>query len=316
MEIKIEKYDSESRDIWNDFVDYSKNGTFLFYRDFMEYHAHRFTDSSLMFYHKDKLIALLPANLVDNVLYSHQGLTYGGLILGTSCTTMLILDIFESLKVYLKNLGIVKFIYKVVPHIYHKLPAEEDLYALFRNEARLIGRSVSSCIVQKDRLRFTELRRRGVLKAEDCRLTIKKGVRFRGFWKILTDNLVHKYNVAPVHSLSEIEYLKSIFPTNIHLFEVWNNEKILAGCVVFDTGKVAHIQYISASEKGKECGALDYLFNYLIQKVYITKPYFDFGISTEMNGTVLNEGLIFQKEGFGGRGIVYDTYQLDIQPAK
>lgn len=312
MEIKIEKYDSELKDAWDDFVDYSKNATFLFYRDFMEYHTHRFTDASLMFYHKNKLIALLPANIVGDVLYSHQGLTYGGLILGTSCTTKLILDIFDSLKSYLKDSGITRLIYKTIPHIYHKLPAEEDLYALFRNEARLIGRSVSSCIVQKDRIRFSELRRRGIQKAEDCHLIVKKGVRFRSFWKILTDNLVHKYNVAPVHSVSEIEYLKSLFPTSIHLFEVWNSERILGGCVVFDTGRVAHIQYISASEKGKECGALDYLFDYLIQKIYVTKPYFDFGISTEQNGTILNESLIFQKEGFGGRGIVYDTYQLDI----
>ncbi|HCO66383.1 MAG TPA: GNAT family N-acetyltransferase [Dysgonomonas sp.] len=312
MEIRIERYDADLKDEWDNFVDYSKNGTFLIYRDFMEYHAHRFTDSSLMFYNKNKLIALLPANIADNVMYSHQGLTYGGLILGSLCTTKMILDIFDSLKSYLKKEGIKRLVYKAVPHIYHKLPAEEDLYALFRNNARLVGRSVSSCIIQKDRIRFTELRRRGIQRAEDCRLTVKKGIRFRSFWKILTDNLVLKYNVAPVHSVSEIEYLKSIFPTNIHLFEVWNEQKILGGCVIFDTGKVAHVQYISASDEGKECGALDYLFNYLIQKIYVTKPYFDFGTSTEKNGVILNEGLIFQKEGFGGRGIVYDTYELDI----
>lgn len=313
MEIKIEKYNPDLKDEWDDFVASSKNGTFLFYRDFMEYHSHRFTDNSLLFYQNNKLIALLPANIANDTLYSHQGLTYGGLILSVSTTAEGVLSIFGLLKEYLTNEGINQLIYKTVPHIYHKLPSEEDLYALFRNEAQLVSRSISSCIVQKDRLRFSELRRRGVSKGERHQLTIKKGERFRGFWKILTENLIHKYNVAPVHSISEIEYLKSIFPTNIHLFEVWEHDKMLGGCVIFDTGKVAHVQYVSANEEGKKCGALDFLFDYLIQKIYVTKPYFDFGISTEHNGTILNEGLIFQKEGFGGRGIVYDTYQLNLK---
>ena len=313
MEIRIEKYSPELRDEWDDFVASSKNGTFLFYRDFMEYHSHRFTDNSLLFYQKGRLIALLPGNIVGNTLYSHQGLTYGGLILSVFTTAEAVLSIFSTLKDYLAKEGIEQFIYKTIPHIYHKLPAEEDLYALFRNDAQLISRSISSCIVQKDRPRFSELRRRGVNKGEKCRLFVKKGERFRGFWKILTENLFRRYNVAPVHSLSEIEYLKSIFPTNIHLFEVWEGDRMLAGCVIFDTGKVAHVQYISANEEGKKCGALDFLFDYLIQKIYITKPYFDFGTSTEHGGTILNEGLISQKEGFGGRGIVYDTYRLQLK---
>jgi hypothetical protein len=45
---------------------------------------------------------------------------------------------------------------------------------------------------------------------------------------------------------------------------------------------------------------------------YCNISIFDFGISTENSGFFLNEGLLFQKESFGGRAIVYETYKLLI----
>lgn len=309
MEIKIKKYNPEQKKEWDSFVASSKNGTFLFYRDFMEYHSDRFTDCSFLFYYKDKLIALLPANIQDDVLYSHQGLTYGGFILDQSATTKLVLSIFGALIDYLKVNHIHEFIYKPVPHIYHKLPAEEDLYALYRDNAVLTGRSISSCISQVNAVKYSELRKRGIKKAQKNNLQINETSDFSCFWQILEENLSQRFNVLPVHSLSEINYLKSKFPDNIRLFEVKDSDAVIAGCVLFDTDRVVHVQYISASGKGKESGALDLLFDYLITNNK-HKPYFEFGISTEKNGTYLNEGLISQKEGFGARGIVYDMYKL------
>lgn len=75
---------------------------------------------------------------------------------------------------------------------------------------------------------------------------------------------------------------------------------------------VVHTQYISANLEGKEIGALDLLFDYLINTEYSNYKIFDFGQSTENNGIYLNESLIFQKEGFGGRGVVYDIYEYEL----
>lgn len=86
----------------------------------------------------------------------------------------------------------------------------------------------------------------------------------------------------------------------------------LGGSLLYITKQVVHTQYISASVEGKELGALDLLFDYLINKEYTSYPYFDFGQSTESMGTVLNESLIFQKEGFGGRGMCYDIYEYEL----
>lgn len=54
------------------------------------------------------------------------------------------------------------------------------------------------------------------------------------------------------------------------------------------------------------------LFNHIINEVYANRCIFDFGKSTEQAGAFLNRNLIFQKEGFGGRGVCYDTYEYDL----
>ena len=77
---------------------------------------------------------------------------------------------------------------------------------------------------------------------------------------------------------------------------------------------IIHVQYISASEQGKALGALDLLFDELINCTFSHIPLFDFGQSTENSGLLLNNNLIFQKEGFGGRGVVYDIYKYEIDP--
>ena len=76
--------------------------------------------------------------------------------------------------------------------------------------------------------------------------------------------------------------------------------------------QIVHVQYISANYEGKELGALDMLFDYLINTQYKEYDYFDFGQSTEQMGNFLNENLLFQKEGFGGRGVIYPVYEINI----
>lgn len=311
--MQIIRYNNSLKSDWDAFVRTSKNGTFLFCRDFMDYHSDRFDDYSLLFFENDVLIALLPANLQGDVLYSHQGLTYGGLLLSSHNKTTQVLAIFDALLTHLKEKDIIKLVYKPIPHIYHIQPSEEDLYALFRQEAMLTFRAISSTICSDDKLGYSQLRKRKVKQAVKQDVLVAEFSEFEDFWNILEDNLLTRYKIKPVHSLHEINYLKSKFPDEIRLFCALKEDKILAGCLVFVTDKVAHIQYISASEEGKQIGALDIIFDKLINEIFSDKKYFDFGISTENGGLYLNEGLISQKEGFGARGIVYDTYQIDIK---
>lgn len=333
--IEIRRYTPEDAAEWNNFVWLkSRQGTFLFDRNYMDYHQDRFHDHSLMFFHKRKLYALLPANEViapdeacpfqngdaagstKKILYSHQGLTYGGLLTCPKVTAEVCIDIFESLREYLRENGFQSCIYKAMPWIYQRIPSEEDLYALTHvAHAKLKAREISTTISLDAAMRFSELRRRGIKKAKRNAL----GVKFTkfpnditAFWHLLDANLLERHHTHPVHSKEELELLMHRFPDNILCFVVEKDETIIGGSIVYATPQVIHTQYIAANELGKQLGALDALFDFIIHKCRWNVPYFDFGKSTEDEGNFLNRNLIHQKEGFGGRGIIYDTYEWEI----
>lgn len=310
---EVIRYTADKADLWNRFVAQSKQGTFLFDRNFMDYHADRFADHSLMIYRDQRLYALLAANQKDATLVSHGGLTYGGLLTTAQCSAKGVMDVFKVLNDYLCSVGVRHVIYKAIPHIYHRLPAEEDLYALTSVcNARLTIRDISSAIDGTFRLRFSESRCSGLRKAAKAGLRVAESDDIDGFWHILNDNLTAKYGVTPVHSTSELQLLRSRFPEHIKLWMVFDNDRILGGTLLFLTPRVLHTQYISANVEGKQKGALDFLFDYLLNHVYSNYPFVDFGKSTVSDSADLNEQLIFQKEGFGARAVCYDTYEWTL----
>lgn len=313
--MQIVRYTKEYKDAWDTFVDKSKNGTFLLKRNFMEYHSDRFKDCSFLFFEGNKLLALLPANINEktHTLYSHQGLTYGGLLLSREIMACQVLQLFDELLAYLhENLQVEKLIYKPIPHIYHNYPSEEDLYALFRHKAVLQQRLLSSVIDKKDVIPFSRIRKRHIRKAQEAGMTVCGSTDFTAFWKILNNRLSSKYHVNAVHTQKEIEYLYSLFPAQIQLFEARIGEVVMGGCVIFIMDDLIHIQYSSATEAGMELGTLDLLFYHVTYEVCPEKRYIDIGNSNEQGGWVLNENLIFRKETCGARAIVFDTYELNL----
>lgn len=310
---RIERFSPGKEAEWNSFVDSSRNGTFLHKRGYMDYHAHRFADHSLMFYRGEELVAILPAHIKDETFCSHNGLTYGGLLLSDRTTTAETLHLFEIAKEHITtNTAATRLIYKPTPHIYHSYPCEEDLYALFRNGAMLTERKVSSAIPLKSPLPISG--RRKLTEKTKSGLHIVEENDFSTFWRILEKRLQEKYDTAPVHSIEEITLLKNRFPDNIKLFCVADsNGNTLGGVVLFITDKVVHMQYSATTAEGRRLSALDYLYEELINNRFAGKEYFDFGISVEEGGRYLNSGLIAYKERMGGRAVVYDTYTIDLK---
>ena len=305
---------------WDAFVRESKNGTFLLERSFMDYHSDRFQDCSLMIYEDNLLVGLFPANWEEkgHIVWSHQGLTYGGLILSEEASQMQVLQMFQAILFwYMDFLQAERMIYKPIPYIYSNCASSEDLYALFRAGARLKSRGVSSAVAMTNPLRMRKLRVRGAKKAIDNGLYIDRMSEedwptLHAFWEVLTEVLETRHGVAPVHTEQEMALLMTRFPQQIKLYLVRKERRVVAGCVVFISRQVAHIQYIAASEEGRELGALDLLFRHMINERFKQMAYVDFGISTERGGMYLNEGLVFQKEGFGARTVCYDIYELEI----
>ncbi len=310
---EIRNYSHEHADEWNQFVAQSKNGTFLFDRRYMDYHADRFHDHSLMVYRRGKLYSLLPGNVADNTFFSHQGLTYGGLVMNEKVTAADVLDIFRLLNDKLREEGIKKVVYKPTPWIYHRLPSEEDLYALVEICNATLTRSISSAISREYPNQWYRIRQCGVRSARQAGICIEESTDLRPFWKILTENLRERYGLYPVHTVEEMELLHQRLPEHIRLFIAKEGGEVVGGTVLYLTDRVAHSQYIAASPRGKQLHALDLLFSVVIDEMLKQHVYFDFGISTERHGTYLNEQLIYQKEGFGGRGICYDWYEWTLK---
>lgn len=311
---EVRKYDIADRQEWDSFIGKSKNGTFLFKRGYMEYHNDRFEDCSLLVYDNKKLRAVLPANVKDDILQSHGGLTYGGLISDDCMTTETAMEVFSEINKYLLEQGIEKVVYKPTPWIYHTLPAEEDLYAIIQVcGAKLISREISSTVYLPNRPKFSQLRRRCVNKARRNGIIVRESNDIATFWNILNANLEGRYGVSPVHTEKELSLLASRFPDSIKLFMAYDGEEALGGTLVFVMNEIVHTQYIAASPKGKTVGALDMVFDELINEEFSNYRFLDFGKSTEHHGIWLNKNLIHQKEGFGGRGVCYDVYEWNVK---
>lgn len=307
----VKQYGPKNKDLWNNFIENSKNGVFLFNRNYMDYHSNRFEDFSLIFLKGEKIVAIIPANIKKDVLISHEGLTFGGIISNNKMSTVKMLEVFKIMKEFLKANGINKLVYKAIPHIYHTVPAEEDLYALFRNNARIIRRDVSSCIPISNRLNFTRQKRRNINRCKEKGLKVKRDYDFKTYMKIKEEDLIKNHGIKPVHSPEEMDLLANRFPDNIKLFTVKEDGEILSGIIIYESKNVAHGQYLAATERGKRFFVTDMISDFLINKYYKEKCY-DCGISTENNGHYLNEGLILFKEGFKANAITYDFYEMDI----
>lgn len=310
--VEVSRYAEQNRDRWDTFIREARNGHFMFLRDYMEYHADRFDDYSLLFEDKGKLVAVLPANRTEKALHSHNGLTFGGIISGPGMTTPKMLDVFTALKACCKDAGMSIFTYKAIPYIYHNSPSDEDLYALTLNGAQLVRRDVSATLDQDNRLKYSKGHKYNISKARRETFSIAENPDFSRYWGLLDQVLANRHGVNAVHTIDEIQRLAELFPENIRLFEVTNAKgQLIAGTVLYINGHVIHTQYLANSEEGRQTGALDYLIDDLINR-FQQYRYFDFGISTLEQGKILNEGLCAQKEGFGGRAIVHDFYELVI----
>ena len=311
--IAVAPYSSADHARWDAFVARSKNATFMLDRDYMDYHASRFQDASLIFYSRPgQIAALLPANRDGDTVYSHGGLTYGGVLSDERMTTPLMLRVFDALLEHFRGVGVRRLLYKAIPHIYHSLPAEEDLYALFRCGAMPVRRDVSTVIRLASRGPVRKGTQYSRAQAARAKLNLCESVDYAGFWRILEENLAARHTARPVHSLAEILLLQQRFPENIRLFGCFRKDEMLAGVVVYESKCVAHTQYISATEEGKRLGALHLLTEWLLREQYAAKSYWDFGHSNEDAGQKLNAGLIENKEGYGGRAVVYDQYEIEL----
>ncbi len=162
---------------------------------------------------------------------------------------------------------------------------------------------------------MTKLRRRKIKQAINKGLVVyeeKTEKGYQDFMILQNRTLNERHGVNAVHSSEEMFLLRSRFINNIHLYVTKMDDIIIAGTIIYEYDNVIHTQYLAASDEARKIGALDLVISYVIDMYRGKKQWMDFGISSEDNGKILNRGLIFQKEGFGGRTVTYRTYELYV----
>lgn len=313
-DIIIRRYSPADAPQWNELVAGSRNGLILHLRGYMDYHSDRFADHSLMAYAGNRLIAVLPANEVGRELHSHGGLTFGGwLSPERHIDAGVMMDITGAMVAYMREHGFGRLIYRPVPHIFHRYPAEEDLYALWRAGGTLSSCNISTVVDLRMPLDPDRGCRSAVNAARRAGVVTEPSDDWAAYWNLLSEVLHERFDAAPVHSLEEITLLHNRFPDRIRLHVARIDGQMVAGVVMFLLNGVARCQYIAANAEARQTKALTLLLTDLLRH-YTEREYryFDFGTSNESGGHLLNRSLMEQKSRLGGRGVIYPTYQLDL----
>lgn len=303
---------------WDALVRTSCNGTFLHTRRFLSYHGDRFVDRSVVLADpKGRLRGVLPAAEEPRrrgTVTSHPGLSYGGLVHDGTIRGERLIGVLREIGAYYAASGARELRYKPTPAIFHRVPAADDIYSLFRLRAERYRCDLSATIDVAERLKP----RHGRVHSQQ--LARKAGIEvdwdwggIDEYWSILEDNLRERFGVKPAHSLEEIQLLGRLFPDEIRLISARLKGRIVAGGVMFCARPVLHLQYSSADLTGRDLGGPDLVVEagiaYAREHGY---RYYSFGSSTEREGWELNESLYDFKLSFGGGAVVWEHYSLPL----
>jgi len=313
VNIRIERYGSEHADAWASVLRNAKNGIFQFERAYMEYHADRFKDVSLLAFVDDQPVAILPAAIdAHGLVTSHPGLTFGGVVLDTRIRSGVAFEVFDGMFAFLRECGGRRCVVKLLQAALSSYPSAELEYALWRRGFTLQRRDLSSLLPLGAALPFNNLKSRGVKKAAKAGIEVGAG-DVSVFHALMQQVLASKHGVAPVHSSDELELLQGRFPDRIFCRTARLHGDAVAGALVFDYGRAWHTQYLACSDQGRDTGALDLVVHELIREARERDAEcLSFGTSTVEAGRVINEGLLWQKESYGARAIVHDFYEGDL----
>lgn len=320
--MKITYFDESDTPLWEHFVQDSRNGTFMQLRKFLNYHPKgRFTDRSLLIFDKkQQLLAVIPAAIKKEqspkVMFSHPGASHGGIIIGHNIKTECVMEIVAAVKEFAKKQDYHGIQLKMVPRIYHRWPCDEIDYALRYHGFFISSTELATALpLQNYHARKADSStKRNVRKAIKNKLIVKECNDWQQYWEILCKNLKQRHGAQPTHTYQEMMELAKRFGPKIRLFGVYKRGVLVGGTVVFVlTDRLLNCFYIAHDEAYQQLRPLNLLFDWLIKwGIENGYQYLDWGISTEQRGTKLNSGLISFKEGFGGRGVLRETYRIDF----
>ena len=315
--ITLTQYEEKKFDEWDSFIEHSKGSTLHSYRKFLNYHKDKFQDSSLMFYHNNNLVAVLPGVLLENSFISHPGASYGGLIYKEGLKIDTLYKIHEEILNYSKENKVHKIEFRFPYSIISKHYFDSYKYIL-HSHSPIIYREVSQFIDLtkfKEEKSFSDNFKRILNKNYNLKTSEAKNEKdIENFYNILCDNLL-KHDTEPTHTLSELKFILKNLASQSRLFVTKDtNSNIVSGSFALLLNDVTpHLFYL--------CTDNSYLSKSpLVKTIYDVSKYFklkdscylNLGISTENRGQILNYGLNNFKEKFNTQGTFRETIIIDI----
>ena len=318
MSYKVTRLNQANKSSFQQLYSQCAHITFQHSLKFLEYHEDRFEDHSVLILDNETPTGYLLAarDLLNNdVVISHPGATFSGLVVTSDIKGTRLTELLESVLTFYRFEGFQTLIYKDVPQIYYPHSKGDFTYAAFRNQAKYHMVQLSAVIDLTHENSFSSRRIR-TLKKNSTQLNISnEWSNLNRYWDVLSNNLWDKFRARPVHTLAEIELLKTSFDDSIELFtatQIDQNE-IIAGILVFKSSRVWKAQYISSSILGRDVGAVDFLIQKIMSSAReMNVIYFDLGTSNENSGLLLNENLYNFKLEFGAEGVAYEQFRFDF----
>jgi hypothetical protein len=314
----VRAFSTDDAEAWDELVAASLNGTLLHTRRFLSYHGDRFEDCSVVITDDEgRLEGVLPAARVPDeptTVESHPGATYGGIVHRGRLSGERMVEAMAAVTEHFGTAGCHAFRYKPTPLPYHRLPAQDDLYALFRMGASRHRCDLTAVFSTDGRGPISHGRKSAIKLARRAGVTVAEDWSvLDAFWEVLGENL-ERFGAAPTHRREEMHQLHDRFPDAIRLFTAQLAGEVVAGAVAFDAGPARHTQYLASSQAGRDVGALDAVIDMLSDRAPSDGLRFvDFGTSSEDGGWSLNETLYRFKRSFGAGSVVHEHYTLDLR---
>jgi len=314
MEIEIQKYSLKFKELWDSFIDKADNGFFFFKRNYMEYHADRFYDYSLIVFIDNEIKALFPCNLNGDIIYSHQGLSYGGVLHEVDADIYILNSIHKAIISYFNNLGIKHINISPIPSLYSK--TKNDFYEQILKEEPtniLVQKPIST--IDHELVKLPTRRKLRIPKTHEDNYCFEIVDDMNMVWPMIEQCYLSQHGFNPVHSQSEIAYLKNCFPEKILINTIKENvpnAPILAALITLDDKRIVKFQYIGYTEIARKANVIDYLYYKTINKSISENKNVDMGHSIDINSNQINNKILFAKRRHGAVEITATTYSIDL----
>ncbi len=320
--MKIRPYEDRDATAWDALIDQAPGANFLHSRRFLAYHGARFRDASLIVENDGEISAVFPAALDpqdSGHVVSHPGATYGGLIAPGFSASDVVAALLAIARYY-RAKELTRLTYKTVPLHLTAIPSQADRYALWRLGAAVARRDLWSVVWTHESGTTTPRLGRQLRIAERHGLVAHEtngAEDYRGYHRLLSDNLEERHGVRPVHSAAQMIDLRARLGDSVGLWIVTAPDAPdvpLAGVWLFRFGRTAwHTQYIASSPEGRDKRAMHLLLQHLLTAARDQDvAALSYGAVTEQDGRVINPGLEQFKVEFGGGLVIHDFITLPL----